>query len=46
MEEMKKDIYTKCETTDMGEPTKIVGIKITQSSGQISISQGKALKTS
>ena len=39
MEEMKKDIRTEWETTDMGEPNKIVGIEINQSEGQISISQ-------
>jgi len=44
MEEMKKDICTEWETTDMGEPTKIIGIKITQSLGQISISQGKSIE--
>jgi len=44
MEEMKKDIHTEWETTDMGEPTKIVGIEITQSPGQISISQGKSIE--
>ena len=44
MEEMKKDIHTEWETTDMGEPTKIIGIKITQSLGQISISQGKSIE--
>jgi hypothetical protein len=39
MEQMKNDICTEWETTDMGEPTKIVGIEISQSPGQISISQ-------
>jgi len=31
MEEIKKDIHTEWEATDMGEPTKIVGIEITKS---------------
>jgi hypothetical protein len=39
MNEMKKDILTEWETTDMGDPTKIVGIEITQMPTQISISQ-------
>ena len=30
MEEIKKDIRAEWETTDMGEPTKIVGIEITR----------------
>jgi len=44
MEEIKKDICAEWETTDMGEPTKIVGIEITQSPGQISISQRKSIE--
>jgi hypothetical protein len=44
MDAMKKDIRTEWETTDMGEPTKIVGIEITQSPEQISISQKKGIQ--
>jgi hypothetical protein len=44
MDIMKKDIRTEWETTDMGEPTKIVGIEITQSPEQISISQKKSIQ--
>jgi len=29
MEKMKKDIHTEWETTDLGEPSKIIGIEIT-----------------
>jgi len=29
MEKMKNDICTKWETTDLGEPSKIIGIEIT-----------------
>jgi hypothetical protein len=39
MAEIKKDIRTKWETTDMGEPSKIVGIEITQTKDAITISQ-------
>jgi len=45
MEKMKKDIRTKWEVTDMGEPTKIVGIEITQTPETISISQKKSIET-
>ena len=44
MEMMKKDIHIKWETTDMGEPLKIVSIKITHSPNQISILQKKSLE--
>jgi hypothetical protein len=44
IEKMKKDIRTEWETTDMGEPTKIVGIEITQSPGWISISQKQSIQ--
>ena len=44
MEEMKTDIRTEWETTDMGEPSKIVGIEITQSPGQIKISQKQSIQ--
>jgi len=44
MEGMKNDIHTEWETTDMGEPTKIVGIEINQSPGQISITQKQSVQ--
>jgi transposase InsO family protein len=44
MEEMKKDIRTEWETTDMGEPSKIVGIEIDQSYDAIKISQKKMIQ--
>jgi hypothetical protein len=44
MEAMKNNICAEWETTDMGKPTKIVGIKITQSLGKISISQSENIK--
>ncbi len=39
MEKTKQNISTEWETTDLGEPSKIVGIKITQSVNAISIRQ-------
>jgi len=39
MAEIKKDIRTEWETTDMGKPSKIVGIEITQTKDAITISQ-------
>jgi hypothetical protein len=44
MKEIKNDIHTEWETTDMGDPTKIVGIEITQSASTISISQKKGIQ--
>jgi len=44
MKEIKRDIRTECETTDMGKPTKIVGIEITQSPNQISITQKQSIQ--
>ena len=44
MEEMKKDIRTEWETTDLGEPSKIVGIEISQSPEGITISQKKSIQ--
>jgi hypothetical protein len=44
MEEMKKDIRTKWDTTDMGEPAKTVGTEISQTPGQISISQKTSIQ--
>jgi hypothetical protein len=39
MEQTKSDLCTQWEITDLGEPTKIVGIKITQTKDSITISQ-------
>ena len=44
MIKMKKDIQDEWETTDMGEPSKIIGIEITLSKGSISISQKQSIK--
>jgi len=44
MEQMKNKIHSKWQTTDMGEPTKIVGIEITQSPGRISILQRQSIQ--
>ena len=44
MEEIKTHIRSKWETKDMGEPTKIVGIEITQSPGKICISQKQSIQ--
>jgi hypothetical protein len=44
MKVIKKDIRTEWETTDMGKPSKIVGIEIMCSPNQISILQKKSLK--
>ena len=39
MEQTKLDLHTEWEVTDLGEPTKIVGIKITQTDDSITLSQ-------
>jgi hypothetical protein len=39
MEQTKSDLCTQWEVTDLGEPTKIIGIKITQNDDSITISQ-------
>jgi hypothetical protein len=39
MEKTKQNISTEWETTDLGEPSKIIGIEITQSANTISIGQ-------
>ena len=44
MLKMKKDIQDEWETTDMEEPSKIIGIEITLSKGSISISQKQSIK--
>ena len=41
MKEMKKKIYTKWKMTDLGKPSKIIGIEIFQSPKRITISQKK-----
>jgi len=42
---MKMDIKAKWEVTDLGEPSKIVGIEITMSKDSIAISQSKYIKS-
>ena len=44
MEKMKDNIQAEWETTDIGEPSKIVGIEITLSKGRISITQAQNIK--
>jgi hypothetical protein len=39
MEEMKNDVHSKWEVTNLGEPTRIVGIEITRTENSITISQ-------
>ena len=39
MEQTKSDLRTEWEVTDLGEPTKIIGIEITQTENTITISQ-------
>jgi len=39
MEQTKSDLHTKWEMTDLGEPTKIIGVEITQTEDSITISQ-------
>jgi hypothetical protein len=43
IEEMKRDIHSQWETTDMGELNKIVRIEITQFQGQIYITQKQSI---
>jgi len=45
MEKIKTDIHTKWETTDLGEPFKIIGIEITQKHNSIFISQKAYIKS-
>jgi len=45
MNKMKMDIKAEWEVTDLGEPSKIVGIKITMSKDSIAISQSKYIKS-
>jgi hypothetical protein len=44
MEEMKNNIHTEWETTDLGEPTKIVGIEITLKEHTVTISQQRYIE--
>jgi hypothetical protein len=44
MQRMKNDIYSQWEATDMGEPTKIVGIEITLADDSVKISQQKYIE--
>jgi len=44
MNKMKADIKAKWEVTDLGEPSKIVGIKITIGKDSIAISQSKYIE--
>jgi len=39
MEQTKSDLHTKWEMTDLGEPTKIIGIEITQTDDSITLLQ-------
>ena len=45
MERMKKDIRTKWEMTDLGEPSKIIRIKITRTPNAIFIGQRAYIKS-
>jgi hypothetical protein len=45
MKQMKDDIRSQWECTDMGEPTKIIGIEITQMDNSITISQQKYVES-
>jgi tRNA(Ser,Leu) C12 N-acetylase TAN1 len=44
MVRMKSDIKSEWEVTDLGEPTKIVGIEITRKGDSITISQVKYIE--
>lgn len=44
MERMKDNIWLEWETTDLGEPTKIVGIEIIRTGNNISITQEKYIE--
>jgi hypothetical protein len=44
MEKMKNKIQTMWDITDLGEPTKIVGIEITRTENSITISQEKYIE--
>jgi hypothetical protein len=42
---MKEDLWSEWEVTDLGEPTKIVGIEITRREGEIKITQQKYIES-
>ena len=42
---MKSDVKAEWEVTDLGEPTKIVGIEITMGRDSIAISQSKYIES-
>ena len=42
---MKDEICSQWETSDLGDPTKIIGIKITQAENSITISQQKYIES-
>ena len=45
MEKMKANINAEWETTDLGKPSKIIGIEITRTANSISIGQRQYVKT-
>jgi hypothetical protein len=45
MQHMKDAIESEWEVTDLGEPSKIVGIEVTQAPGQLTISQTKYIES-
>jgi len=45
MSKMKADIKAEWEVTDLGEPSKIIGIEITMNMGSIAISQSKYIES-
>ena len=45
MQQTKSDLHTEWVMTDLGEPTKIIGIKITQTENSITISQKLYIKS-
>jgi hypothetical protein len=45
MEQTKSDLHTQWEVTDLGEPTKIIGVEITQTNNSITISQKIYIKS-
>src|SRR5260370_40912657 len=45
MNEMKKDLHSQWEVTNLGEPSKIISIKITRSDNAITISQKRSVES-
>ena len=45
MEKTKRDISAEWETTDLGEPSKIIGIEITRTAHSITIGQQQYIET-